>query len=239
MRKLSLVLPALLIAGCSVFPAGSIFNPGNTKLEPKVLAITETSETTTATVGLRWNDVLNAKSYEIVKKNSDGQSKVFTTDAKEYTDRDINLEKTYTYTLRALDGNNMQLTVSSPIEVKPLTSGLDKPALSTSTLTVESAQPDLTWNAVTGASWYFIEVRDRADNKQIYGAFANTNTWKLGSASYNKSLSLPGFNQIQNIGLKRGSSYNWTVTALKADKEKLEEATAIAKRTSDEGIIVY
>ncbi|HBN08132.1 MAG TPA: hypothetical protein DD435_05630, partial [Cyanobacteria bacterium UBA8530] len=223
MSKTWLLLPiSLIAASCAIFPAGSIFNPGSTTLDPKVLAVTEqTTETTKESVGLRWNDVLNSKSYEIIKKNQEGQSKVFPTDKREFTDSDVKGGKSYTYSVRALDGNNTQLTISKEVSVTPLVSTVKRPVLPGTPKQVDVAQPDLTWDPAEGAKWYFIKVNDRADGKLVFGGFSDKTSIKVGAQNYSKTVSLPMFDELHNVSLKRGSSYEWTVTAIRAEGDKL------------------
>lgn len=235
MHKTWLLVPLAVFTGsigCALLPGAA-----STKLEPKILAITEqTTETKKVSVGLRWNEVLNAKSYEIIKKNP---SRVIPTDKREYADTDVGEGKNYTYSIRALDGNNTQLTVSNEITATTLAATVKPPNLPGTPSQVEGSQPDLTWDAAEGAKWYFVRVNDRADGKLIFGGFADKTSLKIGAQNYSKTVSLPLFDEVHNVSLKRGSSYQWTVTAIRAESDKLENATAINIAESTPSILIY
>lgn len=236
MRKLLPLAAVVFLAGCPT----DLIN-GVTKLEPKVLAITKTSAAgnTTSSVGLKWNDVLNAKIYQIIKTYDTTTTTLNTAKEsdREYSDSDVRAGVQYSYTIRALDTGNNQVAISSAIPVEMLPPTVGMPGATDSIIPVSPGKATITWTAAAGAQWYYVSVVDAADNKVLYGGFANTNTWQIGAPSYQANLNLPGFTELTGNGFTNGRSYLWKVSAIRANSEKLEEATALDIRESQQGKI--
>jgi len=143
---------------------------------PKLIQADFSVEKTSAGVSVKWKAVEGVAKYRVMRK-AEGETK-FTALAKvsgtSYSDKNVEPGKTYTYTVRCMDGTGAYIgtydTVGKSIEI---------PAVIQADFSVES-DPDgvkISWNAVDGAAKY--RVMRKAEGETKFTAIS-----KISATSY-------------------------------------------------------
>ena len=103
---------------------------------------------------LRWNAVANASKYEVYRATTKSGTYTLlgTTTATHYTDNKAGSGYTYYYKVRAI--SKVKSTANSVFSVP--VAGICHCAKPTVKITTSAGKPKLTWNAVAGASKYYI-----------------------------------------------------------------------------------
>ena len=103
---------------------------------------------------LRWNTVANASKYEVYRATTKNGTYTLlgTTTATHYTDNKAGSGYTYYYKVRAI--SKVKSTANSVFSVP--VAGICHCAKPTVKITTSTGKPKLTWNAVAGASKYYI-----------------------------------------------------------------------------------
>ena len=103
---------------------------------------------------LRWNTVANASQYKVYRSTSKNGTYTLlgTTTATHYTDNKAGSGYTYYYKVRAI--SKVKSTANSVFSVP--VAGICHCAKPTVKITTSAGKPKLTWNAVAGASKYYI-----------------------------------------------------------------------------------
>ena len=103
---------------------------------------------------LRWNTVANASKYEVYRATTKSGTYTLlgTTTATNYTDSKAGSGYTYYYKVRAI--SKVKSTANSVFSVP--VAGICHCAKPTVKITTSAGKPKLTWNAVAGASKYYI-----------------------------------------------------------------------------------
>ena len=141
---------------------------------------------------LKWNAVPGAAKYRIYKENSEGKFKLIATTTKtDFTDTDVKLGKTYTYTLKAENGKNVSACKKPGWSVKYT---LKTPVISS--VNGYSTKIKIKWSEVSGAEGY--KVYRKAENEKKY-----TNIAKIKGTTYTDKEA------------KKGVKYTYTVKAYK------------------------
>lgn len=149
-------------------------------------------ENATNGIQVSWGKVSGAEKYIVYRKagSEKGWTKVKTTTATAYTDKNVKHGKTYTYTVKAVKGN-----LNSGYN----TSGFLGRFISAPKLkSVSSAKKGVTfkWNKVSGVSGYYVYR-------------------KTGSGSYEKIAKVKGASNVSYVDstAKKGKTYTYTVRA--------------------------
>jgi hypothetical protein len=181
---------------------------------------------------VHWQAALNAKNYEVQRKFGENPTKVIATvSSTDYTDSTVGADQTFTYTVRALSGENKELVTSNPLAVKVLAAQVTKP---TGLQPADNASigvgesPSFSWQAVSGANWYYVNVIDGTNNKTVWSALTKDTSIKFGADS---PLKLDAYKDEFPVGaqggIKQGIVYRWTVSAIRGDNADLTKAKAI------------
>lgn len=236
--RLAVGLAVGFLAACAPLnPTGVSNTPhiGGGPLPLDVLAMTSTDpETGNAKYEafLRWSPALNGKNYEVYRKFGDAQKRpLTTTDKVTYTDSTVGRDQTFSYDVRALSGENKELTVSNPTSVTVYAPQVGKPTnlqpADNATVGVGEV-PTFKWDAVSGANWYYVKVTNMAENSVAYSALTQATSIKFGDDS---PLSFSRFPDLFPVGAKssivRGVIYAWTVSAIRGDNADVAKVKAI------------
>jgi hypothetical protein len=229
-------LSVALLAGCTSgvgVPGGPFLGGGPLPLS--TLAVTSVSpETGNATykVLLDWPSALNARSYEVQRKFGENTNRVVATVSQDaYTDADVSADQSFVYSVRALSGENKELTVSQPQTVKVLGAQVAKPVglapADNASINV-GEDPTFSWQPVTGANWYYLRVVNGATDETVYSALTSQTSIKYGAES---PLKFEAFGDQFPVGAKssitRGIVYRWTVAAVRGDNADLKQTKAV------------
>lgn len=234
--RLLVGLSVALVAGCTSgvgVPGGPFLGGGPLPLS--TLAVTSISpETGNATykVLLDWQSALNARNYEVNRKFGDNTTRVVATVSQDaYTDADVGTGQSFVYSVRALSGENKELTVSQPQAVTVLAAQVAKP---TGLVPADNASinvgedPSFSWQPVTGANWYYLRVVNGATDETVYSALTAQTSIKFGVDS---PLKFEAFADQFPVGAKssitRGIVYRWTVSAVRGDNADLKQVKAV------------
>ena len=103
---------------------------------------------------IKWNAVANASQYKVYRSTSKNGTYTLlgTTTATHYTDNKAGSGYTYYYKVRAI--SKVKSTANSVFSVP--VAGICHCAKPTVKITTSAGKPKLTWNAVAGASKYYI-----------------------------------------------------------------------------------
>ena len=103
---------------------------------------------------IKWNTVANASKYEVYRATTKSGTYTLlgTTTATHYTDNKAGSGYTYYYKVRAI--SKVKSTANSVFSVP--VAGICHCAKPTVKITTSAGKPKLTWNAVAGASKYYI-----------------------------------------------------------------------------------
>ena len=232
-QRLVAGLAVTFLAACTV-PGTNTFVGGG-PLPFNALAVTSIDAETgnpSYKALLSWNAPLNAKTYEVQRKFGDNASKVVATisDTK-YTDATVGADQSFTYTIRALSGENKELVTSNPQTIKVLGAAVTKP---TGLMPADNASigvgemPTFSWQPVANANWYYVRVVNGTDDSTVWSALTKDTSLKFGAES---PLSLSAFADQFPVGSKasitRGVVYRWTVSAVRGDAADLTAVHAI------------
>ncbi|MFN3429780.1 MAG: hypothetical protein ACK46X_07490 [Candidatus Sericytochromatia bacterium] len=236
--RLALGLAVTLVAGCT--GAGGVGVPGGPflgggPLPLYTLAMTQIDPETGNTshkIVLDWPSALNAKNYEIQRKFGDQATRVLTTVSTDsYTDATVGAGQAFTYTVRALSGDNKEQTTSQPVAVTVLPAQVGKP---TGLAPADNASigvgedPTFSWQAVTGANWYYVRVVNGATDQVVWSALTKDASIKFGAES---PLKFDNFSDQFQVGsqssITRGIVYRWTVSAIRGDNADLKQVKAV------------
>lgn len=181
---------------------------------------------------LNWQAAINAKNYEVQRKFGDNPTKVIATQSgTSYTDGTVGADQSFTYTVRALSGENKELVTSNPVMVKMLTATVGKPSGLTpadnASISV-GENPTFSWQPVTGANWYYVNVIDGTNNQTVWSALTKDTTIKFGADS---PLKLDAAKDVFPVGtqggIKMGVVYRWTVSAVRGDDADVAKVKAL------------
>jgi hypothetical protein len=235
--RLAFGLTVALIAGCTGGPGG-VTVPGGPflgggPLPLSVLAVTaidpETGNTSHKAV-LEWPAALNAKNYEIQRKFGENPAKIVATVSEDrYTDTTVGDNQTFTYTVRALSGDNKEQTTSQPVPVAVLAAQVGKPTglmPADNTVVGVGESPSFSWQAVSGANWYYVKVV--TGDKTVWSALTKDTSLKFGAES---PLKFDNFGDQFPVGsqssITRDLVYRWTVSAIRGDNPDLKQVKAV------------
>lgn len=227
----------LLTACNSGNPSGVSNTPhiGGGALPLDALAVTSTDAETgnpSYTAYLRWSPALNAKNYEVYRKFGTNTRQLRATQQEvNHTDSTVGRDQTFEYSIRALSGENMELTASNPVSVTVFAPQVGKPTTlqpADNTVVGIGDVPTLQWDAVNGANWYYVKVNNVADNSVAYSALTQATSIKFGD---NSPLNFERFPNLFPVGAKssivKGIVYSWTVSAVRGDNTDLAKAKAL------------
>lgn len=235
--RLAAGLAVGLLAACSNNPTGVSNTPhiGGGALPLDVLAVT----TTDAETGnpkyeafLRWSPALNAKNYEVYRKFGTNTRQLrATVQTTAYKDDSVGREQTFEYNVRALSGENAELTVTNPVSVTIFAPTVGKPTNlqpADNTVVGIGDVPTLKWDAVNGANWYYVKVNNVADGSVAYSALTQATSIKFGD---NSPLAFDRIPDLLPVGAKssivKGIVYSWTVSAVRGDNTDLVKTKAL------------
>lgn len=214
--------------------------PGITGLDLKPLALT-TQDAVTGVVKHRvvldWNDALNARNYEVIRKFGD-KSTVTAVQESKYTDDSVGAGQTFTYTVRALSGTNEELTVTDPKTVTVLAKEVAAPTglepANNATVGIGEV-PTFKWQAAPNANWYYVTVRDGRTNDVTWSALTKETSIKYGAES---PLKFEGVQDQFPVGKKgditKGIVYQWQVQSLRADAADIKQVKALDVTPSEQ-----
>ena len=152
-------------------------------------------ESTPNGVKLNWNAVDGATKYRLYYKNSSGGwNKLGETSSLSFTDEEVSVGSTYTYTIRCLNGNNRLNSDYSSKGWSYKYEGIAAPQLTKFESSAEGVK--LGWNAVNGASGY-----------RLY--------YKNGSGGWNTLGDTKGTSFVDS-DVSFGSTYTYTIRCLSA-----------------------
>ncbi len=190
---------------------GKTYN-GKYTTKTAVPVATLAKPTVTATAGdkqvtLKWNSVVGASYYQVIRYKNGVYSVVATVNAKALTIKGLTNNFEYTYLVKAVaaDGST---ALSAAVKTTPVSS-LAKPVV---TAVAGNKQATLSWNAVTGASYYQV-IRY---NKGEYQLVATIKT-----------------NSVTVMGLTNAYEYTYLVCAVAADGTK---ALSLAVNVTPKGL---
>lgn len=210
-----------MLAGCSVPGLGG--PAGGGPLVVDVLAVTQMDAETgnvNHKVHVRWNQTPNARRYEVLRKFGDGSFAVKAgQEAPNWVDETMGAGQAATYKVQVLSGESKVLTVSDEKPVTVLKNEVAKPTglkpADNAKLGVGEA-PMLSWEPVTGASWYYVRVVRGDDDSQVYAALTRNTSVKYGEAS---PVKLEKFGDLFPTGgsaeVTRGVIHRWSVSAIR------------------------
>lgn len=143
-------------------------------------------------ITLKWDAVAGAAKYRVYRLNSEGKFKLIaTTTSNKFTDTDVKLGKTYTYTLKSENGKNVSGCVKPGWSVKYT---LGTPVISEVTNSTTAIK--IKWSSVSGVDGY--KLYRKAENESKYKQVA-----KIKSTSYTDK------------DVKTGVKYTYTVKSYK------------------------
>ncbi|MDB5101246.1 MAG: hypothetical protein JWM80_5667 [Cyanobacteria bacterium RYN_339] len=220
------LFPALLVllTGCN--PAnGVLASAGFGKLNLNVLAVTTVdpeTQTVSSKAYVRWPTAPGAKTYEVIRTFGTNPAKVVATIGDtSYTDTSLGANQTAIFKVRALSGENKELTTTDDKSVAVQAQTVGKPEL---TAPADNASlgvgdvPTLTWKPVTGATWYYVKVVRGDNDSPVYNALTKDTSIKFGD---NSPLKFDNFGDLFPTDAKatitRGIIFRWTVQAIRAD----------------------
>ena len=138
---------------------------------------------------IKWNAVANASKYEVYRATSkDGTYTLLgTTTATNYTDNKAGTGYTYYYKVRAIS----KVKSSANSAFSTVVTGICHCARPTVKITTSAGKPRLTWNAVAGASKYYIYRSTEANGTFEYlyttsNLFYTNSSAKAGTTYYYK-----------------------------------------------------
>ncbi|MBQ1436625.1 MAG: hypothetical protein IIZ07_01675, partial [Ruminococcus sp.] len=124
-------------------------------------------------VKLSWDRVKGADKYRLYYKNSrGGWTRMTETTSTSYTDSDVTLGNTYTYTIRCVDKNGSFISDFIGSGRKHTYTGISTPKLTS--LTSESEGIRLKWNSVPGAEKYRLYFINRSGGWSRLGETTST-----------------------------------------------------------------
>lgn len=224
-----LALAGLALAATACSPGAGLPHVGGGALPLDVLAVTEVNAQTgnaSYTALLDWPTALNAKIYQVNRKFGENPATLHATlnePQTEYVDTaGLGAAQTFSYQVRALSGENKELTVSNFVTVGVLAQSVAKP---TGLSPANNAQlgvgetPTFTWQPVAGANWYYVTVTSVANNNErVWSALTSDTTARFGAES---PLRFSKFGNRFPVGtassLSPGVVYRWTVQAIRAE----------------------
>lgn len=234
MLKTRSLLAGLALAGLTACAIPGIPQIGG-PLSLHVLAVTEVDAVTGNTdhlAVLEWPSAFNAKTYEVIREFEGDTAKVLASlEEDRYTDTTVGAGQTFTYQVRALSGENQELTVSDTVQVMVLPQEVAKPAgLSPE----DNAQigvgedPTFSWQPAAGADWYYVSVTKVQDNSRVWSALTAETSIAFGADS---PLRFEHFGDQFPVGeqssITAGLVYEWSVKAIRLNAEDPREATAV------------
>jgi predicted component of type VI protein secretion system len=234
-------LPALLVllAGCSGTPNVPYLGIG--KLPLDVLAVTSVNPETdkvSSKVTLRWQSQPGAKLYEVIRTFGSNPAKaVASQDGTSYTDDTLSPGQSATYKVRVLNGESKEINTSDDKAVTVQTQSVGKANLTApadnATLGVGD-NPELKWDAVEGANWYYVRVVRGDNDSAVYTALTKEKSIKFGDAS---PLKFSAFGDLfpteAKSSITRGIIYRWTVQSIRANVgESPDKANSLDVNTS-------
>lgn len=230
--RVTATLAVTLLAACTL-PNGTYVGGGPLPLS--ALGVTQVDPQTgkvSSEAMLSWNSALNAKTYELIRQLPGSTGKVLTsTSDTHYTDSALDVGQVATYTVRALSGDEKELTTSNPEHVTILNQTVAKPAnlkpADKATISVGDT-PTFSWDAVPGANWYYVTVTNGATNQTAWSALTDKTSIAFGADS---TIKLDKFNTQFPTGapesITTGIVYSWTVEAIRGDNADLTKLTAV------------
>ncbi|HEY9721574.1 MAG TPA: hypothetical protein V6D47_06145 [Oscillatoriaceae cyanobacterium] len=230
--RVSATLAVTLLAACTL-PNGTYVGGGPLPLT--ALGVTQVDPATqkvSSEAMLSWNSALSAKTYEVIRQLATGTAKVVTTTSNtSYTDSSLDVGMAASFTVRALSGDQKELTTSNPEPVAILKQQVGKPTglqpADKATINVGDT-PTFSWSAVSGANWYYVTVTNGASGKVAWSALTDNTSLKFGADS---TVKLDKFTTIfptgSNESITNGIVYSWNVEAIRGDNSDLTKLTAI------------
>lgn len=146
-------------------------------------------------VKLSWNAVDGANKYRLYYKNSSGGwTTLGDTVSTTFTDEEVNVGTTYTYTIRSLNGNNRLNSGFNSTGWSHKYQGIDVPQLTSLDSIPEGIK--LGWEAVEGASGYRVYYKNRSGGWSTLGDTTKTS--------------------ITDTDVSLGTEYTYTIRSLSA-----------------------
>jgi hypothetical protein len=204
---------------------------------------------TTNSIAVSWRGVpMGSSQVDLGRAIDDAPSsriKTFKSEETTYTDTDVEQGKTYQYAVTPFDAEGRKrveatkspaIRLATPSDLSATT--LKSPA--NNTILSRSDETRFTWDSVSNADMYWLQVRESTQDKTqagklIYGALTKQSSINLGTRS---PITAPGALASQlptaNDGLQNGKFYSVTVTTLRTDPPGGDLATlrSLAMRDS-------
>ena len=177
-----------------------------TSIEPINAVTGLTAQTTTSSATLKWNAVSNATGYKVEWYANNAWKLLDTVTATSYTKTGLSENTSYKFRVTAIKAN----AVSAPAEITAKTAVEPVASVSGLNASVSGNSIKLTWNAVSNATGYKVQMLDGS-------------TWKdIGS---------PTATSFTKSGLNYGTTYKFRVFAVKGDIESgYVEASATTEK---------
>lgn len=223
---------ALGLAGCSGNPLSGVLGAGSTSLSPQLVAISDTSAqgNTAPDLQATWSQVSTAQNYRVVFNGSDGSSvdeSVTGGSTTNFQFNNVSQGKAYTAVVTALDANNNVLTTATSASASLPTPAVgevasyaaDGSAISGGSAIIHDASPMISWPAVNGATFYYIEAyasNNGDPSKPFWGAITATNSIQVGKQG-TESIDFPYLPTQYGSNFASGTVYDLTVTAIKGN----------------------
>lgn len=239
LARYTVALFALSATACAPGGLPGLPHVGGGALSLSVLAVTQVdAETGNASYKalLRWPTALSARLYEVNRKFGDNPAKTLerVQEKTTYTDtQGLGAGQAFSYQVRALSGENKELTVSNYVPVTVMAQGVGKP---TGMQPANGAQlgvgevPTFSWTPVPDANWYYVTVTDGANNNaRVWSALTKDASIQFGAESPLKFSSFEEHFPVGTVSsLRSGVVFRWTVQAIAAGSaDSPDKATAI------------
>jgi hypothetical protein len=231
----ALPVALFLLSGCTL-PGGTYV--GGSTLPLHALAITSADPVTgvvTSKVELTWPASFNAKTYQVIRTFNGQSSNVATLSTPGYTDPSTGPTQQFSYQIQALSGEGKELITSAPVPVTVLQQTVAKPTGLTpadkSSVAI-GANPTFSWQPVTGANWYYINVVNINSSTSVWSALTASTSIPFGASSPLNFSNFTDFPTASTSSIQPGLVYRWTVQALRGDKATPDTATAVDVNSS-------
>ena len=229
LKRLAALPLVLLLAGCPNLLGSS----GNTELNPKALAVTNsTGAGKTAVAHLTWQPITNASTYQVFRVTDETLELATTSDKTAYTEQ-VEPGHTVTYKVIAKDSSGTEKASSAPVKVQVMLAEATPPSNirvagetdAKNLFRPTTATPVISWDKVANATHYYVKIDKKSDGKTLYASLTDQTQVTVGSLS-RENLTLIGYPQVKGQGLP-GDPTLLTVTAIRADDPDLAKTTAI------------
>lgn len=195
-------------------------------------------------VDLTWNEVESATSYNIYRTKNKVTTKIGSVDAGQctYSDLDVNLMETYSYTVKAVNGTGIESAASTPVEVEVKDNSPAPAAPANLKLNVTSDSTTISWDPVEKAVKYEVYWSDRnRDDLEGTEGYALAGDTEETSFTYNKSTHIQRWFKVVAVGTGGKSEPSASIEAeiqntIEAQAEYLDRGL-VAVKTAD-GVFV-